>query len=279
MKKISYIFLLAISIFALNSCQNDIAGTNELDYVSFGNNPVNITVEKNSSTTVDIHLYATKVTGSDRTFNVMVTNATTLDPSSYTAVPSTIVIPANSNDGVITVTFSDTNLSENPQVFVLQLEDVPGLPMVGKYAATVTKKCSLTGVGDLVGTFTVTDNTSGLENDITTTLDGEHLKVMNLGEAMMTGWWGEQITDGGTISMKVNLSTGALTIPKQYYMSTLYNGAPSTYEIEGSGQWNNCGTSPTLTLTYDVYYTGDATGIGNDYLGAPFGGVFTKVLN
>lgn len=278
MKKISYILLLAISIFALNSCQNDIAGTNELDYVSFGNNPVSITVEKNSSTTVDIHLYATQVTNADRTFNIMVTDATTLDPSSYTAVPSTIVIPANSNDGIITVTFSDTNLSEDPQIFALQIEDVPGLPMEGKFAATINKKCPLTsGVSDLVGSFTLTTDTSGIENDITTELDGENLTVYHLGEYMMTdGWWGEQITDGGPVTMQVDPDTGALNIPRQYYMSTLYNGAPSTYEIEGSGKWNNCGASPTLQLTYEVYYTGDATGIGEDYWGSAFGGIWTK---
>lgn len=276
MKKITYLLLITLSTFVFNSCSDDIEGTNELDHVGLTKLPANISVEKNSSTSFDIHIYATQITGADRTFNLIVTNATTLDPASY-SIPSTIVIPANSNGGAVTVTFSDTNLGESPEFFELLLESKPDVYAGGKTSSTITKKCSLTaGVSDLVGTFKVTTNTSGYENAITTELDGENLKVIDLGKSMMTGPWGEEITDGGTVTMEVNLTTGAINIPRQYYMSTLYNGAPSTYEIKGSGQWNNCGASPTLDITYDVYYTGDATGIGNDYFGGAFGGLFTK---
>ncbi|MGV8945801.1 MAG: hypothetical protein ACOH1N_05185 [Lutibacter sp.] len=275
MKKITYLLLITLSAFVFNSCSDDIDGTNELDYVGLTKLPASISVEKNGSTSVELHLYATQTTGADRTFNIIVLPATTLNPAAY-SMPSTIVIPANSKEGVITVTFSDTNLGETPKTFVIQLEGNPGVYVGGKTATTVTKKCSIAGVSNLVGAYKVTTNTSGKESKITTQLDGANLKIFDLGKSMMTGWWGEDITDGGTCTISVNLTTGALTIPRQYFMTTDYKGDISKYEIQGSGKWNNCGASPTLTLTYDVYYKGDKTGIGNDYLGKAFGGVFTK---
>jgi hypothetical protein len=275
MKKITYLLLITLSTFVFNSCSEDIDGTNELNHAGLTKLPANINVEKNTSISFDIHIYATQITGADRTFNLIVTNKTTLDPASY-SIPSTIVIPANSNGGTVTVTFSDVNLGDSAKFFELQLESIPGIYAGGKISSTIIKKCSLSGVSDLVGAFKVTTNTSGKESNITTQLDGVNLKVFDLGKAMITGWWSEQITAGGTCTINVNLITGALTIPRQYFISTLYDGDPYTYEIAGSGQWNNCGATPKLTLTYDVYYTGESSGIGKDNLGKAFGGVFTK---
>lgn len=267
---------MTMSVFVFNSCGDDVEGTKDINYVSFGKIPSNISVEKNSTNSVDIYVYTTQITSSDRTFNIIVTDATTLDPLSY-SIPSTVVVPANSNEGITTVTFSDVNLGEDVESFELAFEPKSNVFFGSNLNTTIQKKCSLVGISDLVGSYSVTSNTSGLENNITVELDGQNLKILDLGNSLMTDdWWGEQITDGGSCTMTINLTTGALTIPKQYFMFTLYNGAPSTYEIEGSGIWNNCGTSPTLQITNDIYYTGDASEIGNDYLGSAFGGTFTK---
>lgn len=250
-------------------------GTEDLNYVGFSRTPSKISVEKNSSTSMDIYISTTKTTNSDRTFNVLVGSGTTLDPANYT-VPTSITVPANSNVGVITAVFSDVTLGEDAKSFVLELENRSDMFVGTKLTTTIEKKCSLSGVSALVGSFSVTTNTSGLENSIVTELDGQNIKILNLGESIMTGWWGEEITKGGSCIMTVDLTTGALTIPKQYFMDTLYDGAPSTYQIAGSGTWNNCGATTTLQLTYDIYYTGDTNGIGKDYRGKAFGGTFSK---
>ena len=273
MKKISFLIMIALSVFIFNSCEDDEIGTEHIDYVSFGLIPSNINVIKNSSTSIDLHLYATQITNSDRVFNIVVSDDTTLDPLSY-SLPSTIVVPANSNDGKITVVFSDNNLGENPESFGLSLEPVSDVLMGNTISTSIQKACPA-ALEDLVGSFSVTTNTSGYENDITTQLSGEDLTVFNLAEGIMEGAWGEPITDGGSFKMTVDLDTGTLTIPRQYFVTTVYDGDNYTYEIIGSGSWNNCGSSPTLDITYDVYYTDDETGIGNDYFGAAFGGVFT----
>ena len=264
-----------MSLFVFNSCEDDIAGTEDLNYVGFGKIPATVNVEKGSSTSIDIYVSTTKTTNSDRTFNVIVTDVTTLDPATY-SMPTSVVIPANSNVGVLTVVFSDVNLGLDPESFQIEFEARTDMYTGKKLTTTIQKSCSLSGLSDLVGTFSVTSATTSLENSITTELDGENLKISDIANTIITGWWGEEITDGGTCIMNVDLTNGALTIPRQYFMTTLYEGAPSTYEIIGSGSWNNCGTSPTLQITYDIYYTGDETGIGNDYASTAFGGLFTK---
>lgn len=275
MKKISFLIMIALSVFVFNSCEDDKIGTETINYASLGVIPSNISVLKNSSTNVDIHVYTTQITNSDRVFNLIID--TSLDPSSYN-MPSTIVVPANSNDGMIVVTFSDNNLGSDPESFVLELEPVSDVIIGNTITTTIQKSCPA-DLSELVGSFSVTTNTSGFENDIITELNGEDLTVFHLAEVILEGYWGEPIIDGGSFTMSVDIDTGALSIARQYFVTTVYNGDDYTYEIEGSGLWNNCGASPTLELTYDVYYTGDETGIGYDYFGVDaFGAIFTKDL-
>lgn len=72
---------------------------------------------------------------------------------------------------------------------------------------------------------------------------------------------------------------GTVVIPRQYIYTTDYEGDPYDYEILGSGSWNSCGGTPTLTLEYDIYYPGEADGLAkvySAYLNTPYlGGVFT----
>jgi len=132
----------------------------------------------------------------------------------------------------------------------------------------VKKYCPLAnGVNDLVGSWSGTD--ADEDSQVTTTASGDKLEVTGLSFGMITNWWGETILEGGSFLMTVN-EDGTLAIPRQYIYTTDWNGDPYRYEIIGDGTWDNCTTTPTLLITYDIYYEGDATGIGNDYGGALF---------
>ncbi len=131
---------------------------------------------------------------------------------------------------------------------------------------TVQKYCPLSnGVNDLVGSWSGTD--AGEASQVTTAASGDKLEVTGLSFGMISGWWGETVIEGGSFLMTVN-EDGTLDIPRQYIYTTDWNGDPYRYEIIGDGTWDNCGDSPSFLLTYDIYYEGDATGIGNDYAGA-----------
>lgn len=278
MKKISYILLIAISIFALNSCENDIKGTEDLNYVTFQKDLPLITVEKNSSTSVEVHVYSTQIQKSDTNFNVIIDPSSTINTEAF-SVPSSVTIPSGSNDGIITVTFSDINLSENIETLVLQLEAKQNVFMGGKITLTIQKKCSLSGIQDLVGNYSVTTDNDGYENNISTTANANDLIVNGLGQDFITYFWSETVTAGGSCTMSVDQETGNLVIPRQYIFTTNYNGTLYDYEIEGTGTWGNCGNSPTLTITYDIYYPGDSDGLAktySSYLPGPYlNGTFT----
>lgn len=132
----------------------------------------------------------------------------------------------------------------------------------------VKKYCPLTnGVADLVGSWSGDD--AGYESEVTTSVSGTSLEVSGLSVGMITGWWGEVILEGGSFLMTVN-EDGTVNIPRQYIYTTEYDGAPYRYEIIGNGTWDNCTATPSLLITYDIYYEGDASGIGVDYGGAKF---------
>lgn len=91
------------------------------------------------------------------------------------------------------------------------------------------------------------------------------LAVTGLSEGFIEDWWAETVISGGTFTMTVNLDNGTVAIARQYIYTTEYDGDPYTYEVAGTGLWDNTGVAPTLTLTYDIYYTGAAKGLAATY--------------
>lgn len=127
----------------------------------------------------------------------------------------------------------------------------------------VKKYCQLVnGVNDLAGSWSGDDG--GYDSQITTAVSGTKLEVSGLSEGVITDWWGEAILEGGSFLMTIN-EDGTLTIPRQYIYTTEWDGDPYRYEIIGSGTWDNCGSTPALLISYDIYYEGDADGIGKTY--------------
>ncbi len=127
----------------------------------------------------------------------------------------------------------------------------------------VKKYCPLAnGVNSLVGSWDGTD--AYYASVVTTAVKGTKLAVTGMNKGFIEDWWGEIITAGGTFDMTVNID-GTLDIPRQYIFTTVYKGVNYDYEIKGSGTWDNCGAKPAFTITYDIYYPGDAKGIAATY--------------
>jgi hypothetical protein len=133
------------------------------------------------------------------------------------------------------------------------------------YLAKVTK------VGS---TYTITKDVSYMEppsitwygEDATypsevTTVAGCDLLMHMLGNGWMFDWWGETIVDGGVLKYTVD-GSGNITIPLQYYCTTVWSGAEQTpYYIQGTGTLDNSGAFPVMILHYDFNQGG--TWIGN----------------
>jgi len=107
MKKYIYSLLILTSIFVFNSCEDDEVAS--VDFVTFESTAYEFGVEIGSSSTYDIKVYTSKVSSSDRTFDVSVDTDQTTADLDYT-VPSTVTIPANTNVGTLSTTISDVNI-------------------------------------------------------------------------------------------------------------------------------------------------------------------------
>lgn len=118
MKKITFLLLISLSFFAFNGCDDD---DEIINYVSFETQSYDFGVELEGSTTNELKIYATKTTGSDRTYNInVVTDMSTADPESYD-VPATVTIPANTNVGLFSVKIDDLNIGSDGEILVLEI--------------------------------------------------------------------------------------------------------------------------------------------------------------
>lgn len=127
-------------LFVAFSCEDENGVGDSSDYVSFESDELGFQVNANSTDQKDIMVYTGNKTGSDRTFNVMVSESSTLT-ASY-SVPSSVTIPANSNVGVLTVSVTDDDtLSFDAQTLTIEFEDGIGTSVGGPVTLNVAESC------------------------------------------------------------------------------------------------------------------------------------------
>ncbi len=283
MKRIAFFTLLILSAFGFNSCKDQIAGTEFLNYAAFDTNVPTIIVVKGASTNVDVNVYATQITGTAKTFDVaVVADSTTANTQSYT-VPATLTIPANSNKGTITVTAIDNNLGEAPVNLMLKISSSDKDIVIGTDVITlkIQKFCPFV-INDFLGSWPGTDGFgTGSHRRVSQVVIGTPtattVKVTGLNFGWISAKWGETITDGGTVTMTIN-PNGTTVIPDQYCFTTDYvetapgtdTGLPSVYWITGTGIFSNCGVKPTLTINYVIYYKSNGFKLPLDQYGSAY---------
>ncbi|WP_456421528.1 hypothetical protein [Lutibacter sp.] len=146
MKKITFLLLISISLFVFNSCDEEINETKDINYISFESATFDFGVELDGTTALDIKVYSTKITNSDRTFNVNVLlDESSADPASY-SVPASVIIPANSNVGLLNISISDINIGENGKNLVLEFATEEGLFTGEKININIKQVCPLNEV-------------------------------------------------------------------------------------------------------------------------------------
>lgn len=128
---------------------------------------------------------------------------------------------------------------------------------------TVNPFCPLEGgMTDLIGTWSGED--AYYTSIISTEVDAGVLKGTGFGVGFIEDFWGEAVIESGKVTITVN-DDGTITIPRQYLLTSVYEGENYDYEILGSGTWDNCGTTPAFVIKYDIYYTGASKGLAATY--------------
>ncbi len=140
MKKITYLIVVFLAIFAFNNCSDDIAGTEDLNYVTFEATSIDMGVDIGGTAEYEVKVFTTKKMGSDRTFAIkVVSESTTADAATY-SVATTVTVPANATEGTFTVNLSDVNIGDG-KVLVLDIESQDGL-FKGKQATiSISQVC------------------------------------------------------------------------------------------------------------------------------------------
>lgn len=202
------------------------------------------------------------------------------------SIPGSVSFASGENTAELSIVLDPNSVIDQAYAIELEFGDEyytnPYKVEMPTYSGQVTQiyYCPLdNGISDLEGSWGGTDGS--WSSTITTSLVDGNFTISGISEAMIgDGFWGETITDKGTVVVNVNIADGTLSIPRQYIYTTLYEGEPSTYEIKGSGVWSNCEATPTMLIEYDIYYEGDAVGIAGKY-GANYLGytVFTADIN
>jgi len=266
MKKIANIFLILISTLLLQSCEDTYLPP-ALDYVTFETNPLKLVVNKNESNNIDVSLYTTEISSSDRIIGIYVDiDQTTADAAAYT-LPTTVTIPANTNAGTFNINVTDTNLSESGEVLVVNFEMEDGLYTSGAFSLNIELFCPL-NLDDFVGLWEGTTS-YGYPTQVETSINASgQLEITGIGVGFMENDWGEVIDDMATLVMDVDLETGDFTIAEAYYMTTTYNGAvQAPYNLSAVGNLNAC--AGAMYLDYDFIQGGTSftewLTIGNGY--------------
>lgn len=245
MKKIKYLFLITISILVFNSCADDHEDvTTNLNFVTFANNSLKLVVNKNESNNIDVTLFTTKVSGSDRTISIYTDlDLTSADPSSYT-IPTSVTIPANTNAGIFNINVEDINISESGERIVVNFDTQDGLYMGDALTLDVALYCPL-NINDFLGDYIITEAGYG-DYGTTITLDPD---VPN--RIWVTNFW-DWTNDLAYYDLK---DDGTVTMPSQQILM----GDGNLYECNGTGTYNACNG------TFHMEYGGDVAGTVHDF--------------
>ncbi|WP_212745826.1 hypothetical protein [Winogradskyella algicola] len=139
MKKLSIYTLLTLFIATFYNCEEQELAS-EFNYVTFESGPTKFDVVKDATSDRDISVYSANKTGSDRTFMIQVDQSSTL-LANYT-VPSSVTIPANSNEGTFSISVTDDdNLGFVTQELILDFVDESGVNLSDPLIIEVTEEC------------------------------------------------------------------------------------------------------------------------------------------
>ena len=138
MKKLKLLLTLCLSIVVLYSCEDKVEAPGTA-YASFETNPSDVGVAAGTTVTKTVKVYTANITGEDRTIALTISGDT--PTTAYTA-PSTVTIPAGTNEGTISIDFVETGLSIiNENTFTISMTGSADIAVGSSVSFKVAQVC------------------------------------------------------------------------------------------------------------------------------------------
>lgn len=202
MNKFLYFFIAVVGLSLFTGCSFDDA-IDPPNYVTFERDRVaNVGVDLGGSTTHEVTVYTGNITSNDRTFELLVSGNSTLDPAGYN-VPATVTVPGGTNEGTFTVELLDFDLGLTGRSLILNLGETSELAAGKPYQMNVTQTC--------VGReFVITFEFDGYASEMDYTIADAD------GNVIVTGGGYADGTVGATRSLCLEQGTYTFTVTDAY---------------------------------------------------------------
>lgn len=167
MRKIIYAILFAISSITLYNCESNALEPTNVKYITLNEFSKAVVVPENTAVDTQVKVFISPTPSSDTTLNLELT--TTMTAENYT-VPTSITIPANSNEATINVNIDDKSLKRTGETMSIKLASPDDyFTGEGKVDFDISVLCE----SDLAGSWTYIDGRAKTIN-ITKTGEGKY---------------------------------------------------------------------------------------------------------
>ncbi|ALM20470.1 hypothetical protein AAT17_04070 [Nonlabens sp. MIC269] len=160
MKNLKYSFIAIATLFLIIGCEYEpkiFDGNGDLTLVQFSRSTYNLEIEIDATGELNIPVQSSTLASTDRTFNVSVVNdGTTAITGSY-SVPTSVTIPANEYEGILTISGTDVmGVDTNAETLIIQLEEGADFASGGDAIISVYQVCPIPSTY-MVGSYEISD--------------------------------------------------------------------------------------------------------------------------
>lgn len=256
--KITFILGVLLSVTSCDETIDPII-TNGIEsenrtFLSFANTTVNLPVTIDDVGSVDLILNSSTVSTTDRVFNINLEAESTADPMTYT-LPGTVLIPANSFQGVLTVNGTDNGLVDaSVKQIVFSLSSLPdSVDMdLNRIVINVFEVCPVPDTF-LVGDYTLADSNGNLLNGVVNVRIGPTPTERVFETTFLPGSGVDTILDV-TFTLACNLFDLSNDVDISVSCTA---GNPPFYILTSAGTANNGSYSLASDVVHTITYTED----------------------
>lgn len=262
MKYIYKITLLLGVLLSVMSCDETIdpvifngVESENRTFLTFANSTANLPITIDDTGSVDLILNASTMSSTDRVFNISLDSESNADPSTYT-LPNTVTIPANSYQGVLTITGVDNGLVDaTVKQIIFSLSDLPETVDLdlNRIVVNVFEVCPVPDTY-LVGNYALADDGSGnlLSGTVNVRIGATPTERV-FETTFLPGTGVDTVLD-----VTINLACNLFNLSNDIDISVSCTGGnPPYYILTSAGNANNSSYSLTSDMVHTVTYLSD----------------------